>query len=248
MNQLKAERAKMKIIAIVIGVVFMIFTSCENGNNDYEREFPGGIALGFDDYSPVSWSQHFDLFDRYGVKVTFFCMAGGVTDFMLDAQNRGHEIGYHTISHPVLSTLSYDQFVEETVSRINVFKEGGIELTTFAYPYGDYKEWMHDRLLQNYKVVRGFYGTRNYTLDEMKYGFVDSKSIDNFHYGIIPFKWMIDHVLMKAKTEKTIAVLTSHQINSAEWGITTERLVYLLDKGKELGLNFYRYKDLQNRE
>jgi peptidoglycan/xylan/chitin deacetylase (PgdA/CDA1 family) len=263
MNQLKAERAKMKVIAIVIGVVFMIFTSCEiniyGGSNNCEleetlpEEFLGGIALGFDDYSPVSWSQHFDLFDQYQAKVTFFCIANEVTEFMLNAQNRGHEIGYHTISHPTLSRVSREQFFEETISCINVFKEGGIELTTFAYPYGIYEAWMHDELLQYYKVVRGFRNfpefSSNFSLDKMKYGLVNSRSIDNVNYSTEHYyENMINMVLMEAKMEKTIAVLTSHQISSADWGITTERLEYVLKKGKELGLNFYTYKDLQNWE
>jgi peptidoglycan/xylan/chitin deacetylase (PgdA/CDA1 family) len=228
----------------------MVLVSCPNGSNDDEPygTVPG-VVLGFDDYSPRSWEQHFDLFDRYGVKVTFFCVANVVTDFMLNAQNRGHEIAYHTISHPHLPEVSREQFFEQTISRINVFNEGGIELTTFAYPYGDYQMWMNDELLKYYKVVRGFSGSRNFTLEEMRYGFVDSRSIDNITYSSkFAFNNMIDSILLMTKRRKTIAVLTSHQINSEDWGITTERLEYVLKKGKEIGLKFYTYKDLQNWE
>ncbi|MDR2621485.1 MAG: polysaccharide deacetylase family protein, partial [Dysgonamonadaceae bacterium] len=141
-----------------------------------------GIVLGFDDYHPETWEQYFDLLDKYNAKVTFFVVAGTVSPFMLRAQNRGHEIGFHTINHLKLTGLSRKQFFEQTVSRISLFQEAGIELTTFAYPCGAYKSWMHNELLQYYKVVRGFKRFRLYDKQDMQSGFIHSKSIDNIRH------------------------------------------------------------------
>ena len=233
-------------IFIICFMFFYILTSCDNTDNEVSGSL-SGIALGFDDYSPDTWEQHFDLFDKYNVKVTFFVTGNSVTQFMLDAQERGHEIAYHTINHFSLPEISREQFFEETISRINIFKDGGIELVTFAYPYGVYKNWMHNELLEYYMIVRGFRGSRNYTLEEMKHGFVDSMSIDNIRYkSEVSFKLMIDNRLSIAKKNKSIALLTSHQISSEDWGITTERLEYLLNRGQEMELKFFTYKELQN--
>jgi len=211
-----------------------------------------GIVLSFDDYYPGPWEQHFDLFDKYGVKVTFFVTGNSVTDFMLNAQSRGHEIGYHTIRHPDLRRLSEEEFFEETISRISIFEDAGIELTSFAYPYGYYQLWMHDELLKYYKIVRGFgvFDLKLYTIDDMKFGFIDSLSIDNIMYRLpgynrADFHNHIDAMLKSAKENESIIVLTSHSIANNDWGITPERLEYIFQKSREYGLRFYRFRDFQ---
>jgi peptidoglycan/xylan/chitin deacetylase (PgdA/CDA1 family) len=205
-----------------------------------------GIVLGFDDYYPDNWAHSFDLFDKYNAKVSFFVNAGSVSPFMHQAQNRGHEIGYHTIDHLRLPELSREQFLEQTVSRMKIFREEGIDLTTFAYPFGAYKPWMHDELLKYYKAVRGFRRFKLYTREEMKSGFIHSISIDNIrHTSEKGFRWTINKMLKAAKRQGKIATLTSHNISGDGWGITPERLEYVLQKCREYGLTFYRYKDLQ---
>ena len=212
-----------------------------------------GVVLTFDDsfyeINPNTWTRHFDLFDRYGAKVTFFVNGRTVTGFMHNAQNRGHEIGFHTVTHPRLSQVSREQFFIETISPIAIYKEAGIELNTFAYPFGIYREWMHDELLNHYKILRGYterYSDdfRLYTKDEMKTGFIDSISIDNVYYSSETyFRNTVDKMLNSAKNEEKIVVITSHGINNARWGITAERLEYVLQKIQEYGLLFYRFKD-----
>ena len=213
-----------------------------------------GIILNFDDYHPVAWERHFDLFDTYNAKVTFFVhemeVAAGrkknIFDFCLAAQKRGHEIGYHTISHPELTTVSRGLFFEQTVSRIGIFRDAGIELTSFAYPYGTYRPWMHEELLKYYKIVRGISGHKLYTADEMKFGFLDSESIDNIRFkSDDSFQNRIDNLLKSAKDAGKIIILTSHSISGNDYGITTKRLEYVLSKCKEYDITFYRFKDFQ---
>ena len=240
---------KLFICGNILFFLAVIFNACFSDDSKVSN---GGIVLSFDDYYPAAWEQHFDLFDKYKVKVTFFVQNGSVTDFMLNAQSRGHEIGYHTISHPNLRNLSIEEFFEETISRISIFKDAGIELTSFAYPYGYYHPWMHDELLEYYKIVRGFniFELKHYTTDEMKFGFIDSISIDNIMYRLAAynrddFYTSIDAMLKSAKENESIIVLTSHSISDNDWGITPERLEYILRKGRDYGLRFYRFKDFQ---
>jgi peptidoglycan/xylan/chitin deacetylase (PgdA/CDA1 family) len=230
---------------IYLFILLIVLNSCSFDTPEEYSNTPG-IVLSFDDYYPETWEQHFDLFDEYGAKVTFFVKGGSVTKFMLDAQNRGHEIGYHTVNHLHLPKLSIEQFYEETISRISIFRDAGIELTSFAYPFGEYNSWMHEELLKYYKIVRGFSKFKRYTMDEMKSGFIDSKSIDNIKYkSEIYFQSSIDNMLQSAKHYGKIITLTSHKISDDEWGITSERLEYVLNKCQEYGLTFYRYNDLQ---
>jgi len=227
------------------------FSDLKEHKNTVKVSTPG-IVLGFDDYYPISWGQHLDLFDKYGVKVTFFVTGNSVTDFMLNIQNRGHEIGYHTINHLDLRKLSEKQFFGETISQTSIFKDAGIELTSFAYPYGVYQLWMHDELLKYYKIVRGSdaFDLKHYTINDMKSGFIDSLSIDNIMYRLAAynrgdFYHHIDAILKSAKENKSIIVLTLHSISDHDWGITPERLEYIFQKSREYGLKFYRFRDFQ---
>jgi peptidoglycan/xylan/chitin deacetylase (PgdA/CDA1 family) len=225
--------------------VFLI-TSCSFDDLPV-KDNNSGVVLGFDDYHPDTWEQNFDLFDKYNAKVTFFVTLESPSSFCLTAQSRGHEIAYHTIHHPHLPTVTRENFLEETVSRIDVFKSSGIDLTTFAYPFGEYEKWMHDELLQYYKIVRGFSGFRIYNIDDMKHGFIDSKSIDNTRYKTDrEFKNNVARMLKLAKLNSdTVISLTSHMIGGDDWGITPERLEYVLRMCQKLNLKFYTYKELQ---
>ena len=225
----------------IIFLLALVLNACtkEYGNTP-------GVVLSFDDYYPSTWEQHLDLFDKYNAKATFFVLGGSVTQFMLNAQKRGHEIGYHTITHPDLTKLSREQFLEETVLPINVFKESGIELTSFAYPYGKYESWMHEELLKHYKIVRGVYGLKPYSIDDMKTGFLESASIDKIMYkSEISFQDIVSYVLGLAREDRKIIILTCHSISDNDLGITPERLEYVLKKAKEYGLPFYLCKDFQ---
>jgi peptidoglycan/xylan/chitin deacetylase (PgdA/CDA1 family) len=213
-----------------------------------------GIVLTFDDSfydtNPNTWMRHFDLFDKYGAKAVFFVYGRSVTNFMHYAQNRGHEIGFHTITHQRLPELTREQFFRETTSPISNFRNAGIELISFAYPYGIYREWMNDELLNHYKILRGYTEIytddfRLYTKDEIKSGgFIDSVSIDNTYFrSETHFQNTIDRMLGRTKNEERIIVLTTHGINNARWGITPERLEYVLQKAQEYGLAFYRFTD-----
>jgi len=205
-----------------------------------------GIVFSFDDRTYEQWEKQLDLFSKYNTKVTFFVTDDSVTNFMLKAQDRGHEIGYHTITHPHLSELSKEEFYKETISCIGLFKDAGIELTSFAYPFGDFQPWMHDELLKYYKILRGFDSFIHYTLDEMKSGFVISASIDAInHQQEEIFQKNINDMLQSAVDSRKIINLTTHEISDYEWGITPERLEYFLKKCREYGLTFYTYKDLQ---
>ena len=215
-----------------------------------------GVTLSFDDYFPVEWENHFDLFDKYNAKVTFFISNNSdVTPFMLRAQQRGHEIGFHTLGHDDLRdyTSATAAFIKATISRLDAFRNAGVELTTFAYPYGNYNAWTNTELLKSYKVLRGFdTGTYQYTIAQMKSGFVIAKSIDNYNRGTVDttFQNDIKGWFTTTVNNSYIINLATHTISTdfnynGKWSITPARLEIVLKTGRDMGLNFYRYKDLQ---
>jgi hypothetical protein len=206
-----------------------------------------GILLGFDDDFMDIWESYFDLFDKYNARVTFF-VQGEYTDFCNKAQNRGHEIGYHTLHHLNLPKISLDDFLTETLSAVDGFRKNGIPLLSFAYPFGLFEPWMNETLSSSFGILRG-YGTtfRIYHPADIKRGYISSKAIDNLLFKKEQdFTAMINIVLRTAKFLGGDAVvpLTTHTISdTANWGISPARLEYVLKTVNDLKLKWYRYSD-----
>jgi peptidoglycan/xylan/chitin deacetylase (PgdA/CDA1 family) len=208
-------------------------------------EKSAGLLLSFDDNFTETWEKYFDLLDRYGARVTFF-ITGEYDPFCASAEERGHEIGYHTRRHLNLLKVSLQVFFEETIDAAESLRRHGLRLRSFAYPYGYSEPWMDEALGKYFSALRGF-GTamRIYNTDTIKAGLIVSKSIDNIRYkSDMEFESDIADMLGAIKSGGGILPLTTHTIAAdADWGIKAERLEYLLKTAAELGLQFYRYRD-----
>jgi peptidoglycan/xylan/chitin deacetylase (PgdA/CDA1 family) len=239
----------MKKIAVLL---LLIFSACA-GPDEYEGE--GGVILSFDDRYFTQWKQNgFPLFAKYDAKVTFFVMhldsGGSDFNFCREAQDLGHEIGYHTVHHLDVTTLSVKDLLSEAVDHIPMFKEEGINLSSFSYPFGNHNAKTTALLLRYYRVLSGTAHYPRYHLyskDQMKSGFVYATSLDNVHHnsGEV-FKHRVTKMLEAAKRQKRYILLYTHEIGTTrDWGITLARLEFVLQKCWELGLKFYTFKDLQ---
>lgn len=225
-------------ILVLIGRIFVFLPPQEN---------PSGILLSFDDYYPDNWEANFDLFDKYDANVTFFVNAVTPTDFCFKAVERGHEIGIHTASHMDLVDATEEEIYEEAIEPIEWFLADGIEVTTFAYPYGNYTDPLNELLLQYYKVLRGGWHYELNAKEDLKNGLVEARCIDNANFeSDIRFKLIINKMLYEARwSEGTVVALYSHGIEAGEWCITPERLEYILKRAKQLDLEFYTFNELQ---
>lgn len=206
-----------------------------------------GILLAFDDYSPENWSQHFDLFEKYGVHVTFFIAWDQPTDFCHEAIKRGHDIGFHSIGHVDVTSLSEEEIMEYVIEPIETFRKDGIELTSFAYPFGSRSAELDEKLLKYYKIVRGAYYDEIYSKADLRHGFVDAFPIDNINLRDDKvFQAKIDQLLNELSNNiGAVYCLYSHTIEAGDWCVTAEHLEYLFQKADELGLKFYTYRELQ---
>jgi peptidoglycan/xylan/chitin deacetylase (PgdA/CDA1 family) len=211
-------------------------------------EDDSGILLSLDDNYQDQWRRYFDLFDRYGAKITFFII-GGFSSFCTEALNRGHDIGYHTMNHLNLPQVSREVFYEQTLREVESYRKAGIPLRSFAYPYGFSEPWMREALAGTFSVQRGF-GVRYclYDKETVKTGYIVSVSIDNIIYkSDTEFENAVTMMLRTVKFigKGSVVPLTTHTIaGDAEWGITARRLEYLLQTARDLKLRFYRYGDL----
>ncbi len=242
----KLMKKAAKLLLVLVGIIVTAIVGLEVYFR-LPQDDPSGILLGFDDYYEENWEQHFDLFEEYDVKATFFVNLGAPTDFCRKAIERGHEIGFHTMEHVDLTQASEAELLEQAIVPIEEFKEAGIELTSFAYPYGAYTEETNQKLLKHYNIVRGAWYYELRSKEDLKSGFVEAKPIDNISYqSELQFRWVVCKMLYEAKlNEGTVVPIYSHGIESGDYCITPERLEYILKLAKKLKLEFYTYNELQ---
>jgi len=216
-----------------------------------------GVLLSLDDFTLNSWLHYFDVFDKYGAKVTFFVQGRpelrgdnvvSLAEFCNNALKRGHDIGFHTLSHANLTKVPHDVFISETIAGAQIFSKAGIPLSAFAYPFGLSLPWMNETLSPVFRVLRGFdRDTHFYDMQTVNNGYIISKTIDNTIYpNNEEFESEMRLLLLIAKfTGNVIIPLTSHEISdAAQWGIKPSRLEFLLGTIQHLKLKFYTYRDI----
>jgi len=206
-----------------------------------------GILLSLDDDYFKSWENHFDLFDKYNARVTFF-IKGEHAAFCSKALSRGHDAGFHSLNHRDLRGSSFKVLEAEVFKPLGTLRDLGIPLSSFAFPYGFSDRRIREILLGSFAIIRG-YGTtfRLYNEEEIRSGYIISKAIDN---TVINGEDNFDHlIILMLRTVKflddgSILPLTTHDISyTASWGITPRRLEFLLSTVSDLKLKFYCYGD-----
>lgn len=99
------------------------------------------ITYTFDDATSNQYSIAIPLLDEFGFAGTFYPVVNWNPDWeeFQRAVHQGHEIGSHTLSHPHLSTLSYNEQIRELLlsqESINAHITGE-QCRTIAYSYCD---------------------------------------------------------------------------------------------------------------
>lgn len=123
-----------------------------------------GIALSFDDTFIAAWSELRPMFTAYGARVTFFVSRYGVLSPALHAQlhelaGDGHEVAAHTVLHQrgpdyveQYGLAAY--LAEEVLPSIQVLRDEGFEVTSFAYPFGARTAETDDAILAHVPIIR----------------------------------------------------------------------------------------------
>jgi hypothetical protein len=152
------------------------------------------------------------------------------------------------MSHLNLLRVSQEEFYRETIGGLDGYREAGVPLRAFAYPFGFSEPWMRETLADTFALQRGF-GVRYriYNREDLKAGYIVSMSIDNTIYKTDEeFEAVLAMMLgtLKFIGGDSLIALTSHTIDDdADWGISPRRLEYLFRTAQTLDLRFYRFGD-----
>ena len=140
-------------LRLLLGAGFEICTVGEFAERSGGRKPPAGIvALSFDDGMDDNYSIVLPLLREHGLRATVYVTTGLIgkpnpwmapesgarmmtVDELRELADAGFEIGAHTVNHPDLSLLGFEDCLREMCeSRDELERMLGVEVRTFAYP------------------------------------------------------------------------------------------------------------------
>ena len=123
-----------------------------------------GLLLSFDDSWVDAWTQGRPLFQQYGARVTFFIayyprFSDGEKTELRALAGDGHDIEAHTISHQrgpaYVEAHGLRAYLDdEVVPSIELLRDDGYEVTTFAYPFGSRTDETDRAILRHVSQLR----------------------------------------------------------------------------------------------
>ncbi len=218
------------------------------------KEKVGGIALTIDDGVSLPFLiDNLDIFDRYDAKATFYMSHynESMNEDLLHLQSKGFEIGNHSRYHKdavvEVEKNSVDQWLHsEVLNPLSRMIGSGIDVQTFAYPFGHYTAETNEALKPYFSHVRGFGGSG---IGDYSEGLIND---GYFYYGInVDSAWLdklaLISVMDRASETGETLVLGMHVI-SDEWinnyKITPADLEFIVKYASEIGLEFKLMRDL----
>jgi Polysaccharide deacetylase len=123
-----------------------------------------GLLLSFDDAWVDAWSTGRDLFQRYGARVTFFiAYYPRYTDAMKAELQQlaadGHDVEAHSITHSrapeYVEAKGLAAYIDEdVVPSIDLLRDDGYDVTTFAYPFGSRTTETDHAIFEHVRLIR----------------------------------------------------------------------------------------------
>lgn len=216
-----------------------------------------GVAITFDDYAVDSWHDARQMFKEHNATATFFIsnsyyLTETHYQKLRELQDDGHEMGSHTLHHKGIKgdyyndpSLTEEYLDEEIIPSIKSLENHGLEISSFAHPYGRYTEEYNEKLLQYFLFVRAttysfsnpFYSRNNTT------GLIFGVGMDNTYNNSIA---EIREGMIRARDNNEVLILYGHIIADDGWDYQTPsaKLEEILTSVEELGLEFYTISEL----
>ncbi len=217
----------------------------------------GIVCFTFDDRNFEGWINALPLFEKYNAHATFF-ISGVIDENAIKTisalKQKGHTVGLHTFSHadapPYFNSMGADEyFNNEIAPQLEVCKQNGLEIKSFAYP-NNLRNDETDKFLSNW-FSRFRAGCRD-AKEEQIYLPLDKLSDNRAMRGIGIGKYyntveteLLEKIEYVAKTN-TCVTFFSHNIapNADFINMPTELLEKCLEKANELGVLLLGFDEL----
>ncbi len=254
---LKPISIKLLFISLLIG---FFFYSCSSSKATITNS-KAGVVITFDDYFVNEWKEADTKLSKYNWKATF-CVSNfeklTATDItnLKALQNKGHEIAGHGFRH--LNAKEFTKknnkqqyLIVEIFSLIEAFKKEGIEIKSFAYPFGAKTQTLDFELKKHFEIIRGTAkggkkvanNSNFYNGTQLANGIGIDSNYEHFDLNYIK------KVLQYAKKHNKIIIFYAHKpvekaIEKYEVEIQTLQLICEFVKNNQL--QFYTLKELNS--
>lgn len=248
-------------LTTVLFCVLLIVFSCEKKHIKIDtKSYKPGVILSFDDAYVNEWYATNQKLKKYSWKGTFFVSKINTLRHyqikkLLELQKEGHEIAGHTLNHinaaDFLRVHTINEYMEEEITpMLTLMNFYGLQVSTFAYPYGGRTKKLDNALLKKFKIVRGRAFCKEKASKQGCYynnsTLVFSFSIDDTHSHFnLPH---LLRLLEYAKKNHKILILNSHKtVNKITGDYQTKNatLEIICQYIKKNHMNFYTISDLE---
>lgn len=247
-------------ISTLFCTLFLLF-SCEKENpKPVTKPYKAGVILSFDDAYVNEWYATNQKLKKYSWKGTFFVCRINTLDKsevekLLEMQKEGHEIAGHTYNHvnavDYLRVNTIREYLNNEIDpMLNLMKFYGLNVSTFAYPYGGRSEKLDAALLKKFKIIRGRAFCEHVANKQGCYydnsNLVFSFSIDDTHnhFNIPHLLGLLEY----AKKNNKILILNSHKTVdtvTGDYQTKNATLEYICKYIKSNNMNFYTLSDIE---
>ncbi|GAI56427.1 unnamed protein product, partial [marine sediment metagenome] len=117
-----------------------------------------------DDHHIDNWHRNLEFFEKNNMKVTFYIcyphkMKDEAWDKIKEIQLQGHPIGFHGLNHKwatrFIEKYGCQQYLDYEIDKgLNFFKDRGIKINHFSYPFGNRNIETDDCLFKRFCTLR----------------------------------------------------------------------------------------------
>jgi peptidoglycan/xylan/chitin deacetylase (PgdA/CDA1 family) len=184
-------------------LLFFILAAVSYAHAGFKLE-TGLISLNVDDGHEDTVLNSYPILKAHHINATSYVIttAVGRPGFMnlsqiIELQKAGWEIGSHGCLHLHMTTVSSDRAWREFNDSKNWFKTRGINVTSFAFPYGDKNSQLTHMASSLYELTRG-------------------TSNDSYFYNAIPSDRFVIGVNLPLKNNQTFSLIDK-AIKEKKW-------------------------------
>lgn len=198
------------------------------------------VFLSFDDCYVKEWHSFIPLFEKFGVRTTFYLsyfadMNDSDWKLIRELKSFGHSIAYHGFNHIRAGEMVHGvgcipYLKREIYPGLKVLLDNGLDgVRHFAYPRGNRSPKSDQCLLTLFKTLR-IGGRQIHTPESIK----KTRILRAFNFGKFPERRYCGHEALLKLVVKNKKIICFYMHEPVE-----HRLHYMFNLGESNGVNFY---------
>lgn len=242
-----AERV-LYFIYLILSLLFIVLLVQFIYATIYSR---GIVSITFDDGYENFYSIAYPVMKDYNFTGTVFIIANWSGDFewrklmnfsqARELQDKGWEIGSHTLNHKRLTNISEKEVIFELEESKKLLEKNGFKIKGLSLPFGDYNKNIIDVAKKNYSYVRLMVAGHN------NFDLLDFYHLKSNQIMLNDTPQIICNIIKKSNEEKKWLIINFHYIDYKEdrvWDASLDDFKGILDCINKSNVNVMNIGDV----